>query len=440
MKNQRVVKTEKILANGMKVILLYKKDYVQSLFMIGIPAGGRNVLDIDSNTKEVSTHPSGCAHYLEHQNFRLNGQDVTPQLAAMQAQTNAFTSYSETCYYVSTSADVYGPLGLLIDFVQTLDITQNSVDKEKGIILSELHMDQNQPESRIFHETFRSLYRNVYLKNDILGTDEDISNMTVKDLQNFYSQFYDPSRLVLIGVTGQDPTAIMEFIEKKEQAFPSSAGLKKSLKPYFDEEPDIPARSEFSLNMDVYEPYQAIGVKLHKASSIKEALRRDYIVNFWLDSLMGPLNLDYQKWLDERILSQFSGAEADITEDYGYMVFYSQTSRPQAFVDLVNELLDKKPLVDQKTFEALRIMNRANSIRALEHFESLALDHIRGSFGGYDPMELPDEYASISLDEINNTIRSLDLSNRVNTSIRPFETELEEPYENEADDESSKEK
>ena len=147
-----------------------------------------------------------------------------------------------------------------------------------------------------------------------------------------------------------------------------------------------------------------------------------------------------RKWLDERILSQFSGAEADITEDYGYMVFYSQTSRPQAFVDLVNELLDKKPLVDQKTFEALRIMNRANSIRALEHFESLALDHIRGSFGGYDPMELPDEYASISLDEINNTIRSLDLSNRVNTSIRPFETELEEPYENEADDESSKEK
>lgn len=431
MKNERVVRTEKILPNGMKVILLYKKDFVQSLFMIGIPAGGRNVIEEDQDTKEKVVHPTGCAHYLEHQNFRLNGQDVTPLLASMQAQTNAFTSYTETCYYVSTSADIYGPLSVLIDFVQTLDISDETVNKEKGIILSELHIDDNQPESRIFHEIFRSLYQKTYLKNDILGTAEDIQNMDAKSLEEFYRQFYDPSRIVLVGVTGQDPEQIMEFIEKQEEKFPSRIDASRRLRPYFEKEPAEVSRKDFSVNMDVFEPYQAVGVKLEKASSIKEALRRDYIINFWLDTIMGPLNPDYQKWIDERILSQFSGAEADITEDYGYMVFYSQTDQPEKFKQLVSDILKQKKPVDEKTYESLRIMNRASSLRSLDQFESLAHDHIRGTFLGYDPLSLMDELNEIPLEEINQTIQKLNVSETCSVAILPMETKEEVQAESE---------
>lgn len=424
--NKRVERTERILGNGMKVVLLYKKDFVQSLFMIGIPAGGRNTAEREVSTGQKTVHPTGCAHYLEHQNFRLNGQDVTPLLASMQAQTNAFTSYTETCYYVSTSADIYGPLGVLIDFVQTLDISDQSVEKERGIILSELHMDENQPESRIFHETFRSLYRNAYLKNDILGTEEDISRMSAADLESFYAQFYDPSRIVLVGVTGQDPQKILSFIEKKEKNFPSQVSRNSALALTFEDEPEQCAREEFSLQMDVYQPYQAIGVKLKPAKTIDEALRLDYIVNFWLDAMMGPMNPDYQEWIDERILSQMSGAEADISTDYGYMIFYSQTEQPDRFRELAEQILNEKKPVDPNTYESLRIMYRANSLRTLDNFEGLALDHVRGAFQKFDPLLIPDQMASISLEEINDTIASLDFSMRCFTRIDPLQTQVSE--------------
>lgn len=49
----------------------------------------------------------------------------------MQAQTNAFTSYTETAYYFQTTSDIEKPLALLLDFVENLDIDQQSVEKEK---------------------------------------------------------------------------------------------------------------------------------------------------------------------------------------------------------------------------------------------------------------------------------------------------------------------
>ena len=83
--------TEKTLSNGMHVILVHKPDYNRSLFMLSTQAGG---FDLKQRVAgNVKVHPSGCAHFLEHQMFRLNGQDVTDEFAAMGAQTNAFTSF-----------------------------------------------------------------------------------------------------------------------------------------------------------------------------------------------------------------------------------------------------------------------------------------------------------------------------------------------------------
>jgi len=110
----------KKLKNGALVILIQKPDYVQSLFMCGFGVGGFNIKERSENM--VYENKGGCAHYLEHQMFRYQGEDVTDLFAKMQAQTNAFTSYSETAYYFYTTSEIEKPLQLLLDFVQNLDI------------------------------------------------------------------------------------------------------------------------------------------------------------------------------------------------------------------------------------------------------------------------------------------------------------------------------
>lgn len=51
----------KTLENSLHVILIQKPDYVKSLFMLGVPAGGFDV--VQKNQDEIVKHSSGCAHF-----------------------------------------------------------------------------------------------------------------------------------------------------------------------------------------------------------------------------------------------------------------------------------------------------------------------------------------------------------------------------------------
>lgn len=129
---------EKTLENGLHVILVHKPDYHKSLFLVGAGCGGFDIVQEYKGNKIL--HKSGIAHYLEHQMFYLNGQEVSDQFANLQCQSNAYTSYTETAFYFSTTAPVRTPLKLLLDFVENLDITDQTIEKERGIILSEYDM------------------------------------------------------------------------------------------------------------------------------------------------------------------------------------------------------------------------------------------------------------------------------------------------------------
>ena len=100
--------------------------------------------------------PAGVAHFLEHKMFEMGDSDVMELFSRMGASVNAFTSYTETAYYFSTTSDVKEPLNLLLDFVQELDISEESVEKEKGIIIQELHMYKEMSDSRLLMEIGRA--------------------------------------------------------------------------------------------------------------------------------------------------------------------------------------------------------------------------------------------------------------------------------------------
>ena len=405
----------KTLSNGMRVFLIHKPDYVKSLFLCGFGVGGFNIKE-DVNGV-VHENRSGIAHFLEHQMFRYQSEDVTNLFAQMQAQTNAFTSYTETAYYFSTTADVKEPLGLLLDFVQNLDIDENSVQKEKGIILSEYNMYDQNPEMRMLREMFHSLYFNHPLTTDVLGTCEDISQMSVEDLSQFYHRNYDPSKLVLVGVTGKEIDSILSFIESYEEKYPSLQNVVS--KPHFEIEPAQVVRKEFIQPMDISETYVCIGYKLEPSKNVRECLKKDLMASMWLDSVFGPMNPNYQSWIDDQILSSVCGAEADFTMDHAYIMFYAQTSRVDAFVQLVSDLMESKAKMDDAVFESLKAQGMARNLRALDHFESLAIDVLRASLEGYDYFEEIQQVDSLKKEEIDSFISSLCFDHVAKVQIVP---------------------
>ena len=118
------------LSNGLKVILLNKKDNINTTAYFAVPFGALTLAQrLEDGT--LIEHEPGLAHFLEHKLFENHqGIDVMERFSALSCNVNAFTSYTETVYYFSTSrTDLEAPLNLLLDFVQSLNVTETSVDK-----------------------------------------------------------------------------------------------------------------------------------------------------------------------------------------------------------------------------------------------------------------------------------------------------------------------
>lgn len=406
--------TKETLPNGLQVLLVHKPDYQRSLFLLGAKVGG---FDIDQNVDGTLVHhKSGLAHYLEHQMFYLDGEDVSELFAGLQCSTNAYTSYTETAFYFSTTADVKQPLKLLFDFVENLDVTDKTIEKEKGIILSEYDMYQQSPEQRLFKETLISLYKNHPMKVDVLGSKEDIQNMRMEDLKYFYELNYDPSKLCLVGITGKDTDEIMEWIKDCQKDVESKCD--KEISRVFKEEPMEVNRKEFVDTMDISQPFVCVGFKMKPCSNVIESIEKDFAVNMWLDSLMGPLNPKFQEWLDRRIFTQFVGAEADFTIDHSYVLFYAQTINPDAFIELVKEQVKKKTILNED-YQSLRAQAIANNLRGLNHFDGLANDLLRSHFENFDYMDSLNRIQKMSLDKVLSYLEDLDFSNVCVTKILP---------------------
>ena len=406
--------TKETLPNGLQVLLVHKPDYQRSLFLLGAKVGG---FDIDQNVDGTLVHhKSGLAHYLEHQMFYLDGEDVSELFAGLQCSTNAYTSYTETAFYFSTTADVKQPLKLLFDFVENLDVTDKTIEKEKGIILSEYDMYQQSPEQRLFKETLISLYKNHPMKVDVLGSKEDIQNMGMEDLKQFYELNYDPSKLCLVGITGKDTDEIMDWVKECQKDVKSKCD--KEISRVFKEEPIEVNRKEFVDTMDISQPFVCVGFKMKPCSNVVESLEKDFAVNMWLDSLMGPLNPKFQEWLDQRIFTQFVGAEADFTTDHSYVLFYAQTTNPEAFIELVKEQVKKKT-VSNEDYQSLRAQAVANNLRGLNHFDGLANDLLRSHFENFDYMDSLNRIQKMSLEKVLSNLEDLDFSNVCVTKILP---------------------
>lgn len=402
------------LENGLQVILVHKPDYHKSLFLLGTGVGGFDMVQkVDG---ELLHHKSGIAHYLEHQMFYLDGQDVSELFANLQCMSNAYTSYTETAFYFSTTAHVKKPLKLLLDFVENLDVTKETIEKEKGIILSEYDMYQQSPEQRLFKETLISLFENHPMKVDVLGTKEDIQNMTMEDLQIFYNLNYDPSKLCLVGITSQDVDEVLNWIQEYQKNI--SSKVNKNIERYIGQEPEYVSREEFVDTMDIHQPFVCIGYKMPPCQTTQEAIEKDFAVNIWLDSIMGPLNPEYQNWLDQRIFTQFVGAEADFTLDHSYVLFYAQTTNVDAFIELVDKLVQTRT-VSLKNYASLHAQAIANNLRGLDQFDGLANDLLRAHFEGYDYLEYLNCIQNMRLEQVEAYLKDLNFSNRCITKILP---------------------
>jgi len=147
---------------------------------------------------------AGISHFLEHMAFkgtvkRPTTLEISQALDAVGAQYNAFTGKEFTGYFVKVAS---AHLPLAIDVLS--DIITNSIydaleiEKERGVIIEELHMARDIPMSYVGDLFEEVLYgKDTPMGRDIIGQEKTIKAIEKKDFQNYLANYYFPENMVL---------------------------------------------------------------------------------------------------------------------------------------------------------------------------------------------------------------------------------------------------
>jgi predicted Zn-dependent peptidase len=149
---------------------------------------------------------AGAAHYLEHLLFKGTAKRsaavIAQEIDAVGGELNAFTTKEYTCYHAQVlDSDVELAVDLVCDVLGNALLEPSDVDLERGVVLEEIAMRDDDPEEAVHDEFCAALFGSHPLGRPVLGTEESITGMSREALHRFYRRRYTPERMVL-AVTG----------------------------------------------------------------------------------------------------------------------------------------------------------------------------------------------------------------------------------------------
>jgi predicted Zn-dependent peptidase len=162
---------------------------------------------------------AGATHYLEHLLFkgtrRRTALDISAALDAVGGELNAFTGKEYTCYYARVlDADLPLAIDVLSDMVTSSLIEPKDVGAERGVILEEIAMNDDDPSDTV-HEAFASkLFGDTPLGRPILGTAESINSITRDQIAGHYQARYTPPSLVVAAAGSVDHDAVVDGVRE----------------------------------------------------------------------------------------------------------------------------------------------------------------------------------------------------------------------------------
>ncbi len=178
-------------------------------YMIGVATGSRD------------EHPEifGLSHLLEHTVFRetktRDSYQMAKEIEGAGGELNAFTGREMTAFYgitIKETADV--AMDIVGDIVANPMINDKDTELEKKIVLQELNMIKNEPETYI-HDLFESqLWRGHPLCQDEGGDESIVEGLTSSDLRAYYDEKYRIPNLAVYAVGAVDQDATVSWAEK----------------------------------------------------------------------------------------------------------------------------------------------------------------------------------------------------------------------------------
>ena len=410
-----------VLSNGLTVAVVPRPGFTKKLCYFVTDFGAIHT-DFTLDGKHWSV-PAGIAHYLEHKMFDLPGRDVSAEFAALGAIPNAFTGYDVTAYYFSCTENFRECLDLLLEFVSTPYFTQETVQKEQGIIGQEIDMNRDNPDTQIFEMLMENMYDRHPIRIPILGRRETIAKITPENLTACHNAFYRPDNMLLCVVGDVDPEEVKAIAEKRlgNGDYPPVERVRRW------EEALTCATAYEEKTMDVAMPMFHLGFKCESWEPGEEATRRELTAELAAEALFGESSPLYQQLYEAGLIDTSFGGGFETIDGMALFTASGDSNDPKAVTEAILARADQivREGLDEADFLRMKRSALGRRIRSLDSFDATCYRICAYHFSGFDYFRFPAVYRDIQAADVCSFLKkSITRDNMSLTVILPKEEEV----------------
>lgn len=338
--------------------------------------------------------PDGVAHYLEHKLFDLPGRDVSEEFAAMGAGANAFTSYDVTAYYFTCTEHFDKCLELLLEFVSTPYFTQESVQKEQGIISQEIGMNRDNPDSRIFEMLMEAMYENHPIRVPILGTRQTIAQITPQVLEDCHKAFYRPGNMLLCVVGDVDPEEV-EAVARRVLPEQDTATVTRQESWQEEMKPQKPL---VTAAMEVAMPMFQLGYKCEPLGKGYEAVKQEAIGDLAAEALFGESSKLYLQLYEQGLIDGSFGGGFETVDGMAMLSAGGDSEEPEAVRDAITRRAERlvREGIPEEDFLRMKRSALGRRIKGLDSFDSTCFRLCAYHFSDFEYFRFPEVYREVT--------------------------------------------
>ena len=198
------------LPNGLRLVLVENHSKPLIAACIFVNGGSR------TETPALS----GLSHYYEHLIFRggsvKQGElEFRKQMQRIGEESGGYTTNDYTCYGFTAPKESFDEaLDRSVDAWMGLKLTQEKVNKEREVVMSEFKQGEDRPDYKVYYQIERLMFRDHPYKRDTIGLRDVIEHASLATFKTFYGERYVPNQMILSVVGDFDSAAMRGKLAK----------------------------------------------------------------------------------------------------------------------------------------------------------------------------------------------------------------------------------
>jgi zinc protease len=371
-----------------------------------------------AGSKNESPGITGVSHWVEHMNFKgtenISRKEIKSLIEKHGGFWNGYTFLDNTTYMETLSKDgLETALHLEAERMSKSLFTEEDVDSERTVIISELRGNENDPNELLDRETVAAAFRAHPYKWPVIGWQGDIETMSRDDLYNYYRKYYSPDNAILVVCGDFELDKTKKLIDKHFSSIPV---WENGRRPVTTAEPVQRGERRVTVRREGNTPLMQISYHSPAFGS------KDYVSLLMFDALFaGPSGLNifsmfataagqssrlYKEIIESNLAAGAGAALLPTEHPYLYTLWFvlhseqgfeaAEAAAYQAIEDIIHRPVDRKELEKAKTMLRAKLAYENEGITNIAH--QLGYYSIMGQMIAYENID--SAILEISIDDI----------------------------------------